>query len=571
MLTARKRRREAGARSSRPYKLSDVKAIHQRCGVYTESATASKLLDWVRWSVDEDLRNSTLLEPCCGDGAIVVPAVERLCRSLLARGLALSRANLAPRIRAYEFHSAEARKARAKVRRVLMEVGVRTQTADALVNEWIRTHDFLLVEPSRDGVTHVVANPPYVRWSSLPSSLARAYESVLPKDAARGDLCLAFLDRMSVWARSGAPLAVLVSDRWLYSAYAEAYRRNRSATLCLERHEDAKSSAVFQERVYTYPALLLLRRTAGTDAEPGTNSFTRPSPANSLFQVWATRFGSLEEAQCTVRVGPALGHDAAFVIGAEELSDVEPDRCFPFVGPREISATDEIAWRGRKVLVVNEGANLIPLSKFPKARRRLNRFRTVLERRSCVRGTHEAWYRTIDRIVPDEWLKPKLLVPELAKRPRVGLDRSGLVPSHGVYAIFSREWPINALHAVLCAGVLGVTLNAIAPKVNSGCLRSYKKFLVRVPLPRWDQVPEEAKASLLEALAAGDRLNAHETIARLYDVDPGELRQYASDGWNGQLGSASAGSVPAAARRVAEDRREAVREPACQTTAVSHG
>ena len=107
---------------------------------------------------------------------------------------------------------------------------------------------------------------------------------------------------------------------------------------------------------------------------------------------------------------------------------------------------------------------------------RLSRFRKPLSKRAIVKNG-APWYRTIDRIDASVWTRPKLLLPELAKIPRIAVDRSGAIPSHGVYAIFADGDRIDALFEKLSNGRLARALEDIAPKVKGGFVRCYKRFL----------------------------------------------------------------------------------------------
>ena len=131
------------------------------------------------------------------------------------------------------------------------------------------------------------------------------------------------------------------------------------------------------------------------------------------------------------------------------------------------------------ISVFDEEGNLIRLADYPRLGRHLRRFRDRLEARYIVR-TGAPWYRTIDRVRAVDWRRPKLLVPEIAKVPRVVLDPDGLVPSHGVYAIFPPEEDVEATYDLLRTGSLETQLRAIAPSVRGGYLRCYKRFLSRV-------------------------------------------------------------------------------------------
>ena len=62
----------------------------------------------------------------------------------------------------------------------------------------------------------------------------------------------------------------------------------------------------------------------------------------------------------------------------------------------------------------------------------------------------------------------------------MAIDRTGAIPSHGVYAIFAPEDDIEALYEKLRDGKLAKALDGIAPKVKGGYVRCYKRFLDRV-------------------------------------------------------------------------------------------
>jgi hypothetical protein len=70
----------------------------------------------------------------------------------------------------------------------------------------------------------------------------------------------------------------------------------------------------------------------------------------------------------------------------------------------------------------------------------------------------------------------------MAKTPRLALDESGAVPSHGIYAIFARstEADIESLYRSLAGGGLARALEGKAPKVKGGYVRCYKRILAEI-------------------------------------------------------------------------------------------
>lgn len=450
--------------SNRDSEVDDIVALHQRCGIYTKPEVVERILDAVGWRAESDLSQSRLLEPAAGDGAFIVEAGVRLIRSYRRLGIALTAKVLKNRILGFELHGGEVAKARERVERVLCEVGVHHRTASACAKAWIVEADFLLADLTVEAFTHVVGNPPYIRWSKIPPTLKSAYDRHLPGDIVGGDLFLPFLHRSLELLLPGGRCGMLCSDRWRYMAFAENFRNNWLPRIDVCSDDVLAARDAFVRDVDAYPSVLIARKRAGIKkASPGVVSGDGKT---------------LIELGCTIRVGPALGHTPAFVLEPGER-DVEPDLLRPWIDAREI-AEGKITWRGRRVVTMHDaGGKLIDLDRFPRLADRLERHRDALSRRSIVRKG-AAWFRTIDRVRESDWTRPKLLVPELAKTPRIAVDRSGAVPSHGVYAIFAPDDDIDALYDTLKDGQLASALKGIAPRVKGQYVRCYRRFLAMV-------------------------------------------------------------------------------------------
>jgi hypothetical protein len=166
----------------------------------------------------------------------------------------------------------------------------------------------------------------------------------------------------------------------------------------------------------------------------------------------------------------------------------------------------------------------------------LEAFRDLLEKRACVKrkpgvGQSDRWYRTIDRVDPKVWARPKILMPEIVRSPRIALDDAGHLPSHGIYAVFSDAWPLPVLRDLLASGIFGLVMECIAPRLNGNYKRCYKRFLSRLPLPLWDGLAQRARSDLAAACADHDRIRISEIIARLYEVDVELLSRFATSDW----------------------------------------
>ena len=440
-----------------------VDSLHALCGVYTRPRLVKRLLDRVGWIRDADLAKARLLEPSAGDGAFLVEAVRRLVGSFVRRGLRLHIEALRDRVLAYELVPREANKARTRIVAEMKALGVHHATARACARAWVKTEDFLLAELPAARFTHVVGNPPYIRWSKLPVAISAHYAEKLPKSIARGDLYLPFLHRSFEHLEPYGRCVFVCSDRWRYTVYADAFRAQWCTSMQIDTESAGDPKDIFDRDVYVHPEILT--------AVPRTT--TRPSATKRR-----VRGQTLADLDCTIRVGPALGVTPAFVLEPDE-DDVEPELLHRWVDTQEVRP-GTVHWCGRRVISpFDEDGNVIELETYPLFAARLERFEERLRARYIVRKG-AVWYRTIDKVLPSRWSAPKLLIPEIAKSPRVAIDLTGTIPSHGVYSVFHRNDDIEKIYDRLRDGRLARALAPIAPKIKGRYTRCYRRFLAMV-------------------------------------------------------------------------------------------
>ncbi len=438
--------------------------LHQRCGIYTKPEVVRRILDAVGWREDVNLSKAHLLEPAAGDGEFVVEAARRLVSSHIRHGLKLSAATLVERITALELHPREARRAKKRVFNSLRQLKLHRLTAESCARNWIANSDFLLAKLPADRFTHTVGNPPYVRWSKIPPDLKAKYNRVLPREMVGGDLFLPFLHRCLELLKPGGTCGFLCSDRWRYMAFAEGFRHRWLQLLDIHSEVPLQSGDAFLKDVDSYPSILIASKRISAIQPPAI--------------VLRTSGSTLADLGCEIRVGPALGHKMAFVLNASE-DDVEPELLTPWIEATEIQE-GKAYWSGQHVITMNAAdGSLLDLKRFPRLEARFGRHRSALERRSIVKNG-AIWFRAIDRVRAQDWARPKLLVPELAKIPRCAIDRSGSIPSHGVYAIFAPQNDVEALYEKLRDGRLAKALEGIAPRVKGNYVRCYRRFLAMI-------------------------------------------------------------------------------------------
>ncbi len=445
--------------------IREIGELHRKSGIYTKPAVVATVLTAIGWIAHADLSKLRLLEPAAGDGAFVAEAARRLVKSLRNRRKPLSAELMAPRIRAYELHTPEAEKARRSVRSVLKAMGVSPTTAACCARTWILTEDFLLRNLAGGSFSHATGNPPYIRWGKIPPKLRARYERVLSPEMTGGDLFLPFVDRTLESLKVGGKCGLVCSDRWRYMAFGEAFRQKWLRQLTIRSNDSIKSRDAFERNVSSYASVFIV---------------TKKARSADVRAKQRGRKRTIEELGCTVKVGPALGCTPAFVVEADER-DVEPFLLRAWLDGSEI-IEGEIARRSRSVIEMHrDKGSLLQIESFPRLQSRLERFRKRLSARSIV-DAGSVWYSTIDKVCAADWSRPKLLVPELSRVPRCAIDRHGRIPSHGVYAIFAPDDDVDALYARLKEGRLAKALEGLAPKVNGGYVRCYKRFLLKVEI-----------------------------------------------------------------------------------------
>jgi hypothetical protein len=177
-----------------------------------------------------------------------------------------------------------------------------------------------------------------------------------------------------------------------------------------------------------------------------------------------------------------LGCTPAFVVSSD-CDEIERELLTAWLDGRDVK-DGEVKPATRCVLTMHQpDGGLIELNAFPGAAKHLQRYREILATRAVVQVSKRPWYAPIDRVRAIDWSRPKLLIPELAREPRVALDTSGAIPSHGVYGVFAPDDNLAPLLEAWSRGGLGRALAGKAPMVKGGYVRCYKRFLDALSAP----------------------------------------------------------------------------------------
>lgn len=514
-----------------------------RGAIHTRPEVANFILDLVGWSEPNALKSQRLLEPSCGEGDFLIPAVERLLAAATASDL-----SIASSIVAVEVNAAALAVCRQRLAGLLSSRGWSTAATEQLLDTWLVHADFLTLPLERD-FTHVIGNPPYIRLEALPKELLELYRSRWASLFDRADLYVAFFEKALGLLRPEARLGFICADRWMKNRYGGPLRQIIADHFHLDAYVDLTGCPAFFTEVDAYPAITIFRRGRGSL----TYTAFRPEISSSVLAPIAAalqgcayhpavsarhnviknrdpwifdEFGHMEiirrlettlplieQVGIKIGIGVATGADAVF-IGSD--LDVEDSRKLPLVTTRDIRG-EHIEWRGKWVLnPFEENGQLVDLKAYPRFAAYLELHRERIAARNVAKRSGQGWFRTIDRIQPKLTHTPKLLIPDIKGKAHVVFDAGKFYPHHNLYYFTSESWELAALRTVLSSRIGLAFVSAYSPRMRGGNLRFQAQYLRRIRLPAWANVSSSLRRRLSEATTTPD---ATEAVRELYGLD----------------------------------------------------
>ena len=539
-----------------------------RGAVFTKPEVSTFLLDLAGWTVDQRLHARRLLEPSCGDGAILLPAIRRLLECATIAGIAPEDfpARLRRCITAVEVHADTVVLLREQVACLLVEFGVTPRSAGMLAKKWVINSDFLLWRdcdgegaPGTGGFDVIVGNPPYLRPEAVAPVLLALYRRRFQRTMrGRADLYIPFFEHALSMLRQGGRKAFICSDRWTKNAYGKSLRQLIATDYSLAAFVDMSEAQPFTADVGAYTAVTVIDRrrpvetffahaadchTAslqsihdafaghdrpGLQGGPATRQdsppgapwvFVRTAQDDPVMLARGIEegFPLIEQVGCRVGIGVATGADAVFV-GRNQ--PVEPERQIKLLLPRDLRGDGGLSWSGNHVVnPFAAGGGLVPLED-PDSPRFAAFIRANEERlraRAIARSRPAQWYRTIDRIDPGLTATPKLLIADIKGVAGFSLDRGEFYPLHGIYFITSDDWPLEHLQTLIQAGIAQLFVSVYATRIGGGWLRFQAQYLRRIRLPAWSSVKH-----IVEPMMEGAGCEPHDLIAAVYGLSGNE-------------------------------------------------
>lgn len=491
--------------------------------VLTKPHVVDLLLDLAGYTADRDLTRMKILEPACGHGAFVIPAIMRLLEAASREGrpaLALSEA-----IVAFDIAPEHIRRTREAVFGVLSRHGVPKLVGARLVEAWVKEGDFLL-EPIRDRFDVVVGNPPYVRIEQIAPALHAEYRHRYRSIYDRADLYVAFIERgLSLLSPSGA-LSFVCADRWVSNKYGAPLRELVSESYKVRFYVDLHQASPFESEVIAYPSIFVLSHGTSTEVPviklqtasaeecaavlnaPHCNANALPNGVSvAIYKTWfrgaepwvlgspahLETLRALEttflpiSTTCRVGIGVATGNDSVYI--AQRGVDIEADRLVPLVMRDDIAA-GHIRDAGRFVInVFGDNGRVVDLDQYPKLRTYVAAHAREIRQRCVAQKNPHSWFRTIDRVYPELIRTPKLLIPDIAGSNEVAFEPGRFHPHHNLYFVTSEQWDMEVLGGLLSSKVALFFVWSYAVKMRGSYLRFQAQYLRRIRLPDPATIP----------------------------------------------------------------------------------
>jgi hypothetical protein len=403
----------------------------------------------------------------------------------------------------------------------------------------------------QSGFDAVIGNPPYVRQEML-GTLKDYFQEHYTVYHGVSDLYVYFIERGVSLLKKGGIFSYIVANKWMRANYGEPLRRWMKKQK-IEEIVDFGDLPVFQ-RATTYPCILRLRKhspsTIFHTAQVKTLDFVNLGDYVREHS-YPIKQASLDDGGWTVsdertqvllnklrtegvplgqyvkgRIyrGILTGLNQAFVIDAEMrdkllVSDPKSAEIIkPFLAGRDIKRYQP----PRSDLFLIFTRRGINIKKYPSVERHLLDFKTQLMPKpkgwkgaiwkGRKPGTYQ-WYEiqdTIDYYM--EFEKPKIIYPNICKRPEFTFDRAGLYTNQRCFII---SLPDMYLLGILNSKVTFFVFRSILPKLRGGFYEPsyvyFKDFPIRaidfsspVDKSRHDRMVElvERMLSLNKQLAA---------------------------------------------------------------------
>ncbi len=533
--------------------------------VYTPPHIVDFVLSQAGYRPSADLVDRPVLDPACGAGAfleqVLAVLLQRYRRkgfdASTSRGFANFLTYVEERVWGVDLDQRSCEISREVLAGVVEYLTGRRPPTRFLQSNIIAA-DFLLgaeidaLPPVRNRTFgSILGNPPYVSTERLGKQYKAKLRHAFASAKGRLDLYTLFIERALDILPSAGRVALITPDKFLTSHSARELRAHVLERGAVRSIATFDSHRVFQD-ADTVPCVTVLQKDAAQKPVSIHECVSQPEQARvqvvrrrtiphfrsgrNEWETTAADVGRLVDKlqsgrptllDLTTRIsaGPATGRDHLFLCAAESTTDIEQELLRPALRGRDIEpfALKDSGLRVVVPYVFNElgSPELIRLKGFPKAARYLNRHRTDLSERHCVRSWGKAWYEFHDTPSTNIVRLPKIVVPDVAASNRFAVDPGFYFPLHSVYYILAKpDVDLHFLVAVLNSPVAAFLLRLRSPKVKDGFHRNRKQFLGPLPIPR---ATDGEVRRIARFAAYGRNAEAEEMVLRLFELSDHEI------------------------------------------------
>jgi adenine-specific DNA-methyltransferase len=507
--------------------------------VLTKRHIVDFILDISGYQAGVALSKSSLLEPSCGEGAFLLPAVERLLATIESDNRDVE--TLKDCFLAFDIDPGHVEATRGKVKKLLIKHGFSIVEADSLSSRWVVEGDFLLSNTGRT-FDFIVGNPPYIRIEQLAPALQAEYRSRFSSLFDRADLYVAFIERGLDLISDTGRLTYICADRWILNKYGAPLRLKIADGFKVHSYVDLHDASPFDSDVIAYPAIFSIGRgkssnvkvaTLKTASEEeckqtaksllqtkkdtvesavhiyhewfaGNDPWVLSSPEHlSALRKLESRFAPIEaDGHTKVGIGVATGKDELFIVGND--TGIEKTRLVPLVKREDII---EGRIKDAKRYVINtfeESGGTVSLNDYPQLRTYFRQHEELIKKRHVAKKNPNSWFRTIDRVYPELVREPKLLIPDIAGSNEVAFDQGSFHPHHNLYYITSDTWDLEVLGGLLSSKVALFFIWSYAVKMRGGYLRFQAQYLRRIRVPRPSDISISLKKEIRQSFRNRD-------------------------------------------------------------------
>ena len=408
------------------------------------------------------------------------------------------------------------------------------------------------------GFDVILANPPYVRmelFKGIKPTLRKNFPEV---HSDRADLYVYFYGRALQLLGSGGMLAFISSNKWFRAGYGKKLRKLVADTTHVTSITDFGDLPVFESAtaypmVFTaqkernatggptvltlakslgppYPDVAALVREAGNPLPSGAIngpdwSLTDESTTVRLRKMKAAGVPLGEYVKGQLYYGVKTGLNKAFVIdGAQRAGLISRNpECArvikPFLtgrGIRKWDADTQDKW----LVYMNHG---VRVSDLPAVIEHLEPFRGELE----GRATRQRWYelQQPQARYASAFEQPKIVFPDIAKRPRFAFDTTGAYSGDTTFLI-----PVADLYllGLLNSSAVENFFIEVGATVRGGYLRFKRQYVEQIPIPNAPAADREAIAELVQKCLDAKGVGCEEweaeidgRVAALYGLSDG--------------------------------------------------